>query len=44
MVSGAIVFNQRWSEITGYPLDELDKALDATRERPGNFLKALVTP
>ena len=23
VVSGAIVFNQRWSEITGYPLDEL---------------------
>jgi threonine dehydrogenase-like Zn-dependent dehydrogenase len=26
-----------------YPLEQLDKALDATRDRPGNFLKALVT-
>ncbi|GHC72398.1 MDR/zinc-dependent alcohol dehydrogenase-like family protein [Limoniibacter endophyticus] len=25
-----------------YPLEELDKALDATRDRPDNFLKALV--
>ncbi|MGK6312313.1 MDR/zinc-dependent alcohol dehydrogenase-like family protein [Neorhizobium sp. DT-125] len=26
-----------------YPLDRLDKALNDTRDRPGNFLKALVT-
>jgi len=26
-----------------YPLDQLDKALDATRDRPDGFLKALVT-
>lgn len=25
-----------------FPLDELDRALDATRDRPDNFLKALV--
>ncbi len=27
-----------------YPLDRLDAALDATRDRPDGFLKALVTP
>jgi threonine dehydrogenase-like Zn-dependent dehydrogenase len=27
-----------------YPLDALDAALDATRDRPDGFLKALVTP
>lgn len=27
-----------------YPLDELDQALDATRDRPDGFLKALVMP
>jgi threonine dehydrogenase-like Zn-dependent dehydrogenase len=27
-----------------FPLDQLDKALDATRDRPGEFLKALVVP
>lgn len=27
-----------------YPLDRLDVALDATRDRPDGFLKALVTP
>jgi threonine dehydrogenase-like Zn-dependent dehydrogenase len=27
-----------------YPLDRLDEALDATRDRPDGFLKALVTP
>lgn len=27
-----------------YPLEELDRALDAARDRPGAFLKALVTP
>ena len=27
-----------------FPLDQLDKALDATRDRPGEFLKALVIP
>jgi threonine dehydrogenase-like Zn-dependent dehydrogenase len=27
-----------------YPLDQLDRALDATRDRPDGFLKALVTP
>lgn len=26
-----------------YPLDQLDRALNDTRDRPGNFLKALVT-
>jgi threonine dehydrogenase-like Zn-dependent dehydrogenase len=26
-----------------YPLDQLGEALDATRDRPGNFIKALVT-
>lgn len=26
-----------------YPLDRLGEALDATRDRPGNFIKALVT-
>jgi threonine dehydrogenase-like Zn-dependent dehydrogenase len=26
-----------------YPLEQLDEALDATRDRPGNFLKALVS-
>jgi threonine dehydrogenase-like Zn-dependent dehydrogenase len=26
-----------------YPLEQLGKALDATRDRPGNFIKALVT-
>jgi threonine dehydrogenase-like Zn-dependent dehydrogenase len=25
-----------------YPLDRLDQALDDTRDRPGNFIKALV--
>jgi threonine dehydrogenase-like Zn-dependent dehydrogenase len=27
-----------------YPLDALDRALDATRERPDGFMKALVLP
>jgi threonine dehydrogenase-like Zn-dependent dehydrogenase len=27
-----------------YPLDRLDDALDATRDRPGNFVKAVVVP
>jgi threonine dehydrogenase-like Zn-dependent dehydrogenase len=27
-----------------FPLDQLDKALDATRDRAGEFLKALVIP
>jgi threonine dehydrogenase-like Zn-dependent dehydrogenase len=27
-----------------FPLDQLDNALDATRDRPGEFLKALVIP
>jgi threonine dehydrogenase-like Zn-dependent dehydrogenase len=27
-----------------FPLDELDEALNATRDRPDGFLKALVTP
>jgi threonine dehydrogenase-like Zn-dependent dehydrogenase len=27
-----------------YPLDRLDEALDATRDRPGNFVKAVVVP
>ena len=27
-----------------FPLDRLDAALDATRERPGNFVKAIVVP
>jgi threonine dehydrogenase-like Zn-dependent dehydrogenase len=27
-----------------YPLDQLDRALDATRDRPGNFVKAVVIP
>jgi threonine dehydrogenase-like Zn-dependent dehydrogenase len=27
-----------------YPLDRLDEALDATRDRPDGFLKALVVP
>lgn len=27
-----------------YPLEQLDQALDATRDRPDGFLKALVTP
>jgi threonine dehydrogenase-like Zn-dependent dehydrogenase len=27
-----------------YPLDKLDEALNATRDRPGNFVKAVVTP
>ena len=27
-----------------YPLDRLDEALDATRDRPGNFVKAFVVP
>jgi threonine dehydrogenase-like Zn-dependent dehydrogenase len=27
-----------------YPLDRLDEALDATRDRPDGFLKAIVTP
>jgi threonine dehydrogenase-like Zn-dependent dehydrogenase len=27
-----------------YPLDALDDALDATRDRPGNFVKAVVIP
>jgi threonine dehydrogenase-like Zn-dependent dehydrogenase len=27
-----------------FPLDQLNKALDATRDRPGEFLKALVIP
>jgi threonine dehydrogenase-like Zn-dependent dehydrogenase len=27
-----------------FPLDQLDRALDATRDRPGEFLKALVIP
>ena len=26
-----------------YPLEQLGEALDATRDRPGNFIKALVT-
>ena len=27
-----------------YPLERLDEALNATRERPGNFVKAVVVP
>jgi threonine dehydrogenase-like Zn-dependent dehydrogenase len=27
-----------------YPLDRLDEALKATRDRPGNFVKAVVIP
>ena len=27
-----------------YPLERLDEALNATRDRPGNFVKAVVTP
>jgi threonine dehydrogenase-like Zn-dependent dehydrogenase len=27
-----------------YPLDRLDEALNATRDRPGNFVKAIVIP
>jgi threonine dehydrogenase-like Zn-dependent dehydrogenase len=27
-----------------YPLDRLDEALNATRDRPGNFVKAVVNP
>ena len=27
-----------------YPLDQLAEALNATRDRPGNFVKAIVTP
>jgi threonine dehydrogenase-like Zn-dependent dehydrogenase len=27
-----------------YPLDRLDDALNATRDRPGNFVKAVVIP
>jgi threonine dehydrogenase-like Zn-dependent dehydrogenase len=27
-----------------YPLERLDEALDATRDRPGNFVKAVVIP
>jgi len=27
-----------------YPLERLDEALDATRDRPDGFLKALVVP
>jgi threonine dehydrogenase-like Zn-dependent dehydrogenase len=27
-----------------YPLDRLDEALNATRDRPGNFVKAVVAP
>jgi threonine dehydrogenase-like Zn-dependent dehydrogenase len=27
-----------------YPLDRLDEALNATRDRPGNFVKAVVIP
>ena len=27
-----------------YPLERLDEALNATRDRPDGFLKALVTP
>ena len=27
-----------------YPLDRLDEALNATRDRPGNFVKAVVVP
>ena len=27
-----------------YPLEKLDEALNATRDRPGNFVKAVVTP
>ena len=27
-----------------YPLDQLAEALDATRDRPGNFIKAVVVP
>lgn len=27
-----------------YPLDRLGEALDATRHRPGNFVKAVVVP
>jgi threonine dehydrogenase-like Zn-dependent dehydrogenase len=27
-----------------YPLDRLGEALDATRDRPGNFVKAVVVP
>ncbi len=27
-----------------YPLEKLGEALDATRDRPGNFVKAVVIP
>jgi threonine dehydrogenase-like Zn-dependent dehydrogenase len=27
-----------------YPLERLGEALDATRDRPGNFVKAVVIP
>ena len=27
-----------------YPLDQLGEALDATRDKPGNFVKAVVVP
>jgi threonine dehydrogenase-like Zn-dependent dehydrogenase len=27
-----------------YPLEQLDRALNDTRDRPGNFVKALVRP
>jgi threonine dehydrogenase-like Zn-dependent dehydrogenase len=27
-----------------YPLEKLDEALNATRDRPGDFVKAIVTP
>jgi threonine dehydrogenase-like Zn-dependent dehydrogenase len=27
-----------------YPLERLDEALNATRDRPGNFVKAVVVP
>ena len=27
-----------------YPLEKLDEALNATRDRPDNFVKAIVTP
>ena len=27
-----------------YPLERLGEALDATRDRPGNFVKAVVVP
>jgi threonine dehydrogenase-like Zn-dependent dehydrogenase len=27
-----------------YPLERLDEALDATRDKPDGFLKALVVP